>query len=75
MGSGGLGLHRLYVSMIYVLSDEAGEMHFPKDANLRELGVSSAQEASYRVMVLQDAVQLQEMALSLIHISEPTRPY
>jgi len=59
------GLHRLYVSMIYVLSDEAGEMHFPKDANRRELGVSSAQEASYRVMVLQDAVQLQEMACPL----------
>jgi len=59
------GLHRLYVSMIYVLSDDAGEMHFPKDANRRELGVSSAQEASYRVMVLQDAVQLQEMACPL----------
>ena len=29
------GLHRLYVNMIYVLSDEAGEMHFPKDANRR----------------------------------------
>ena len=40
-------------------------MHFPKDANLRELSVSSAQEACYRVMVLQDAVQLQEMAFPL----------
>ena len=29
------GLHRLYVNMIYVLSDEAWEMHFPKDANRR----------------------------------------
>ena len=28
------GLHRLYVSMIYVLSDDAGEMHFSKDCLL-----------------------------------------
>jgi len=40
-------------------------MHFPKDGNRRELGMSPAQEASYRVMVLQDAVQLQEMACPL----------
>ena len=40
-------------------------MHFPKDGNRRELGMSAAQEASYRVMVLQDAVQMQEMACPL----------
>ena len=40
-------------------------MHFPKDGNRRELGMSAAQEASYRVMVLQDAVQMQEMTFPL----------
>ena len=40
-------------------------MHVPKDGNRRDLGMSAAQEASYRVMVQQDAVQLQEMACPL----------
>ena len=59
------GLHRLYVNMIYLLCDENGDLHKPKDMNRREMTISPAQELAYRAMILQDAQAMEEAGMPL----------
>lgn len=59
------GVDRLYVNFMYVLADEAGELHLPKDASRRELAVSLSFVEQIRAQVLSDAALLVEKGAQL----------
>jgi hypothetical protein len=63
--AGSAGLPRLYINLMYVLTDEAGEMHYPKDGRRREMAVSPAMEAELRTMVLANVRSMWEKGYSL----------
>lgn len=56
-GDGGPGRSedRLYVNLMYVLSDEAGELHLPKDEKKRELSFTNESMQLIRQQILRDA--------------------
>ena len=45
---------RLFVNMMYLLSDEDGELHPPKDSNRNEIALTAEEQRSYRVAILED---------------------
>lgn len=45
------GVERLYINFMYALTDEAGTMHFPKDAARNEIALNPAQITSLRAQV------------------------
>ena len=45
-------------SLMYILSDESGEIHFPKDAERRELEFQQEQVAAFRKKIAADAKTL-----------------
>ena len=52
------GVMRLYINLMYVLSDSAGEVHPPKDANRREVAIEATAMAALRAQVLTDVAQM-----------------
>ena len=52
------GAERLYLNSTYVLFDDAGELHPPKDADRREIALDAELTAQLRQQVLQDVLQL-----------------
>ena len=59
------GAERLYFNGRYVLFDNSAEMHPPKDAHRREVRVAQQLEASIRVQLLQDVLDLSSKDLPL----------
>ena len=51
-------MSRMYINFNYVLSDEDGEFHKPKDSDRREIAMSPATEQLIRQRVLSDAMAL-----------------
>lgn len=56
---------RLYVNMMYALVDHNGEIHFPKDENLREFSAAPEYVAMLRQQVLTDMKKLADRNLPL----------
>ena len=56
---------RLYINFQYVLFDEAGEMHPPKDDGRREIKLDSTLETSLRQQVLSDLDKMYKKGLPL----------
>lgn len=54
------GVQRLYINMMYVLIDKAGEMHLPKGTNRREFPLTAAEDQALRAHVLDEAKKLSE---------------
>ena len=52
------GVDRLYIELHYVLTDEAGEMHKPKDEKRIEIAIEADVEAAMRAAVLSDAREM-----------------
>ena len=52
------GVDRMYVNFMYVVSDEDGEVHYPKDNQRREISFSAAMETAIRQKILADARRL-----------------
>ena len=52
------GVDRLYIKLHYVLTDEAGEMHKPKDEKRIEIAIEADVEAAMRAAVLSDAREM-----------------
>ena len=52
------GVDRMYLNFYYVLSDEGGEVHFPKDNERREIEFSQAMETAIRQKIMADARRL-----------------
>ena len=52
------GVPKLYFNLMYVLSDEAGELHLPKDNNRIEIAFSEADLHEIRAQVATDAALL-----------------
>ena len=59
------GVDRLYVNLQYVLTDEAGEMHKPKDEKRIEIAIEPDVEAAMRVAVLNDARAMSQNSFKL----------
>ena len=47
-----LGREVLYLNFSYVLFQDSGEMHFPKDEDKKQIGISEADEARLRALAL-----------------------
>jgi hypothetical protein len=47
-----LGREVLYINFSYVLFQDSGEMHFPKDEDKRQIGISQEDEARLRALAL-----------------------
>ena len=58
------GVDRMFLNFMYVLSDEDGELHWPKDGERRELDFTY-QEAAVRQRVLADARVLLQQGVPL----------
>lgn len=58
-------VERLYVNFMYVLADEMGEVHPPKDARRRELAFSSSTMEQIRQRILTDAAIMAERGVPL----------
>ena len=59
------GVERLYVNLMYVLSDEDGELHLPKDPMRNEIALSPTEVSEIRAQVATDAARMGEMGLEL----------
>ena len=59
------GVERLYVNLMYVLSDEDGELHPPKDPMRNEIALSPTEVSEIRAQVATDAARMGEMGLEL----------
>jgi hypothetical protein len=59
------GVERLYINFMYALTDEAGTMHFPKDAARNEIALNPAQITSLRAQVATDAARMGELGIEL----------
>ena len=59
------GVQRLYLNISYALSDEAGELHLPKDNNRIEIAYSESDLSEIRAQVATDAALLGEKGLPL----------
>ena len=59
------GVERLYVNFMYVLTDEAGLVHYPKDAARNEIAMNPAQITAIRAQVATDAARMGEMGINL----------
>lgn len=59
------GVERLYINLMYVLTDEAGTMHFPKDPARNEIAFDPAQIIALRAQVATDAALMGEMGIEL----------
>lgn len=55
------GVERLYINFLYILADETGEIHPPKDANRVEMALLPADEAELRRRILLDVARMGEM--------------
>ena len=58
-------VERLYVNFMYVLTDEAGLVHYPKDAARNEIAMNLAQITAIRAQVATDAARMGEMGINL----------
>lgn len=52
------GVERCYVNGMYVLATEAGELHWPKDNNRRELEVSAEMQVELRQELLSEVLEM-----------------
>ena len=52
------GVDRMFLNFMYVLADEDGELHWPKDNERREIKFCPEQERSIRQKILADARRL-----------------
>ena len=59
------GVDRLYIKLQYVLTDEAGEMHKPKDEKRIEIAIEADVEAAMRAAVLSDAREMSRNSFKL----------
>lgn len=59
------GADRLYMNFMYVLADEAGEVHPPKDGNRRELALSESTMTQIREHILSDVALLAQKGVPL----------
>ena len=59
------GVERLYINFMYTLTDEAGLMHYPKDAARNEIALNPAQISALRAQVATDAARMGEMGIKL----------
>ena len=51
---------KLYVNLLYVLSDDVGELHKPKDSQRREIQFTQAEESEIRREVLNDLLLMSQ---------------
>jgi len=58
-------IDRLHVTAMYVLADEEGEIHPPKDGNRREVSMSTETQTELRQQLFTDASQLAEAGAPL----------
>lgn len=58
-------VNQTHINFLYVLTDENGEMHKPKDANRVELLLAPGVETSIRQQVLSDAIVMNGLGYSL----------
>ena len=56
----GLGREKLYVNFMFVLSDEDGEVHPPKDSKRNEIAFSQRESSEIRREILQDVLQMSQ---------------
>jgi len=54
------GTSKLKIDMMYVLADGTGEVHWPKDAERREIAVSATKEAEIRSQIATDVWRMGE---------------
>ena len=59
------GVDRIYINMQWILMDQAGELHPPKDAKRNEMALAPELEAEMRAKVLADAAMLHEHGTQL----------
>ena len=59
------GREKLYVNMNYVLLDEDGEMHLPKDSKRREISVTAQEETAFRAAVVEDLMNMSTKGMPL----------
>ena len=59
------GMDRLYINFQYMLSDEAGELHPPKDAKRIEIGMTPELEGEMREQIFLDVNAMAVMRLPL----------
>ena len=59
------GLVRLYVNFTYVLVDETGELHAPKDATRREISLHPGLERRARAQILKDVRKMGRKGMPL----------
>ena len=48
----------MYFNFLYVLMDEDGELHYPKDETRREIGFSPGEETAIRQSVMADLINM-----------------
>ena len=59
------GVDRIYINLQYILMDQSGELHPPKDNNRNEVAMEPSLEAEMRAKVLVDATALHEKGTPL----------
>lgn len=59
------GLDRLYINFMYMLSDESGELHPPKDGERREILMEPEEVREMREQILLDVEEMSKMELPL----------
>ena len=59
------GREVLYLNFSYVLFQDTGEMHFPKDSNKKQVGISAADELRLRSLALLSLQGMEELGYPL----------
>ena len=59
------GREVLHISFSYVLFQDTGEMHFPKDANKKQIGIAPADEVRLRQLALTTLRAMEELSYPL----------